>query len=88
MMGLDNRSEKATFKSREELIEECLEVGIPVAGYEDKDALEMFLGSKDDDLDGFDEEPSDDDEMFDEDFDFEDDDDDDDFFEDDDVSYN
>ena len=100
MMGFDNESCKETIKSREELIEECLEIGIPVTGYEDQETLKMFLGSSsddyededdfDDDLDGdngFDEAPSDDDEIFDEDFDF-DEDEDDDLFEDDEASYN
>ena len=100
MAGIDNESGKTEMKSREELFEECVEMGIPVIGHEDRETLEMFLGSADDDYededefdddldgdDGFEEGPSDDDEIFDEDFDF-DEDDDDDLFEDDDVSYN
>ena len=101
MAGFDNESGKVEIKSREELVEECLDMGIPVIGNEDRETLEMFLGSADDDYedeeddfdddldgdDGFEEGPSDDDEIFDEDFDF-DEDDDDDLFEDDDVSYN
>ncbi len=94
MMGFDYGSELATIKLSEDLIERCLEIGISVARYEDKETLEIFLGSNDDDysdneeddLDVFDEEPSEDDEIFDEDFDFDEDDDDDEFFEDDDVS--
>ena len=95
MARFDNESGKAEIKSREELVEECLDMGIPVIGNEDRETLEMFLGSADDDYedeeddldgdDGFEEGPSDDDEIFDEDFDF---DEDDDLFEDDDVSYN
>ena len=101
MAGFDNESGKVEIKSREELVEECLDMGIPVIGNEDRETLEMFLGSADDNYedeeddfdddldgdDGFEEGPSDDDEIFDEDFDF-DEDDDDDLFEDDDVSYN
>ena len=101
MAGFDNESGKVEIKSREELVEECLDMGIPVIGNEDRETLEMFLGSADDDYDdeeddfdddldgddGFEEGPSDDDEIFDEDFDF-DEDEDDDLFEDDDVSYN
>ena len=96
MTGSNNQSGKEELKTREELIEECLEIGIPVTGYEDQETLKMFLGSKDEDYsdeeddefddDGFDEEP--DDEIFDEDFDFDDEDDDDDLFEDDESSYN
>ena len=96
MTGFNNQSGKEELKTREELIEECLEIGIPVTGYEDQETLKMFLGSKDEDYsdeeddefddDGFDEEP--DDEIFDEDFDFDDEDDDDDLFEDDESSYN
>ena len=96
MTGFNNQSGKEEMKTREELIEECLEIGIPVTGYEDQETLKMFLGSKDEDYsdeeddefddDGFDEEP--DDEIFDEDFDFDDEDDDDDLFEDDESSYN
>ena len=96
MTGSNNQSGKEELKTREELIEECLEIGIPVTGYEDQETLKMFLGSADDDYsdeeddefddDGFDEEP--DDEIFDEDFDFDDEDDDDDLFEDDESSYN
>ena len=92
MAGFENESVKPVIKSHEELIEECLEMGIPVTGHEDQETLEMFLGSTDeedddfdDDLDGFEEEPPDDDEIFDEDFDF---DEDDDLFEDDEASYN
>lgn len=100
MMGLDSESEKTSIKTREELIEECIEAGIPVTGYEDEETLEMFLGSADDDDDYADEEedddfedeneieePSDDEEIFDEDFDF-DEDEDEDLFEDDEASYN
>ena len=89
MTGSNNQSGKEELKTREELIEECLEIGIPVTGYEDQETLKMFLGSKDDDEfddDGFDEEP--DDEIFDEDFDFDEEDEDDDLFEDDESSYN
>jgi hypothetical protein len=97
MTGLNNQSGKEEVKTREELIEECLEIGIPVTGYEDQETLKMFLGSAEDDYseeedddefddDGFDEEP--DDEIFDEDFDFDEEDDDDDLFEDDESSYN
>jgi hypothetical protein len=97
MTGSNNQSGKEELKTREELIEECLEIGIPVTGYEDQETLKMFLGSKDDDYsdeedddefddDGFDEEP--DDEIFDEDFDFDEEDEDDDLFEDDESSYN
>jgi hypothetical protein len=97
MTGFNNQSGKEETKTREELIEECLEIGIPVTGYEDQETLKMFLGSADDDYsdeeeddefddDGFDEEP--DDEMFDEDFDFDEEDEDDDLFEDDESSYN
>jgi hypothetical protein len=97
MTGLNNQSGKEETKTREELIEECLEIGIPVTGYEDQETLKMFLGSADDDYsdeedddefddDGFDEEP--DDEIFDEDFDFDEEDEDDDLFEDDESSYN
>ena len=98
MAGFDNESGKPEMKSREELMEECIEMGIPVIGHEDRETLEIILGSEDDDYnddfdddldgdDGFEDGPSDDDEIFDEDFDF-DEDDDDDLFEDDDVSYN
>ncbi|MGA8263738.1 MAG: hypothetical protein WB779_04810 [Ignavibacteriaceae bacterium] len=94
MAGSGNELGKTVIKSREELIEECLEIGIPVIGHEDRETLKMFLGSADDDFvddpegdDGFEDGPSDDDEIFDEDFDF-DEDDEDDLFEDDDVSYN
>ena len=94
MAGFDNESGKPEMKSREELMEECIEMGIPVIGHEDRETLEIILGSEDDDFDddldgddGFEDGPSDDDEIFDEDFDF-DEDDDDDLFEDDDVSYN
>jgi len=98
MAGFDNESGKPETKSREELMEECVEMGIPVIGHEDRETLELFLGSADDDYeddfdddldgeDGFEDGPSEDDEIFDEDFDF-DEDDDDDLFEDDDVSYN
>ena len=98
MTGLNNQSGKEEMKTREELIEECLEIGIPVTGYEDQETLKMFLGSADDDYsdeeedndefddDGFDEEP--DDEIFDEDFDFDEEDEDDDLFEDDESTYN
>jgi hypothetical protein len=96
MTGSNNQSGKEELKTREELIEECLEIGIPVTGYEDQETLKMFLGSKDNDYsdedddefddDGFDEEP--DDEIFDEDFDFDEEDEDDDLFEDDESSYN
>ena len=94
MAGFDNESGKSEMKSREELMEECIEMGIPVIGHEDRETLEIILGSEDDDFDddlegddGFEDGPSDEDEIFDEDFDF-DEDDDDDLFEDDDVSYN
>ena len=94
MAGFDNESGKPDMKSREELMEECIEMGIPVIGHEDRETLEIILGSEDDDFDddlegddGFEDGPSDEDEIFDEDFDF-DEDDDDDLFEDDDVSYN
>ena len=94
MAGFDNESGKPEMKSREELMEECIEMGIPVIGHEDRETLEIILGSEDDDFDddlegddGFEDGPSDEDEIFDEDFDF-DEDDDDDLFEDDDVSYN
>jgi hypothetical protein len=101
MAGLNSQSGREELKTREELIEECIEMGIPVTGYEDQETLEMFLGTADDDSDedeeeidddfdddgGFDEEPSEDDEIFDEDFDF-DEDEDDDLFEDDESSYN
>ncbi len=91
-------SGKTVIKTREELIEECLEIGIPVTGHEDQETLEMILSSADDDYEdkeeddfdgdeGFEEEPSEDDEIFDEDFEF-DEDDDDDLFEDDESSYN
>ncbi len=42
-------------KTREELIEECLELGIPVTGNEDVDTLNLYLGSADDDEDDYDE---------------------------------
>ena len=94
MAGFDNESGKSEMKLREELMEECIEMGIPVIGHEDRETLEIILGSEDDDFDddlegddGFEDGPSDEDEIFDEDFDF-DEDDDDDLFEDDDVSYN
>lgn len=102
MTGFENESGNKEIRTREELIEECIEIGIPVTGHEDQETLEMFLGSSDEDSsdkdgddfdddldsdDGFEEEPSEDDEIIDEDFDF-DEDDDDDLFEDDEASYN
>lgn len=102
MAGLDLESGKESIKTREELIEECLDLGIPVTGHEDEETLEMFLGSADDDdfvddeeEDDFDDdfeddeldEPVDDKEILDEEFDFEEDDDDD-LFDDDDPQYN
>lgn len=98
MAVLEMKSGKESIKTREELIEECLEIGIPVTGHEDEETLEMFLGSADDDDDfvnddddfddDFDddelEEPVDDKEILDEEFDFEEDDD----LEDDDPQYN
>ena len=89
MAVLEMEAEKQIIKSREELIEECLEMGIPITGHEDKETLEMFLGSADEDDDfGDDEdddfddefdddeidEPVDDKEILDEEFDFDDDD--------------
>lgn len=64
MTGLDSEFEKITIKSREELLEECLEIGIPVTGYEDQETLEMFLGSADDD--DFDDEDNEDEDFDDE----------------------
>jgi len=99
MAVLEKGSKKLIIKSREKLMEECLEIGIPITGYEDKETLEMFLGSADeeDDLgedeeDDFDDEfedddldePVDDKEIVDEEFDFEEDDD----LDDDDPQYN
>lgn len=99
MAGLDFETEKEGIKTREDLIEECLEIGIPVTGHEDQETLEMFLGSADeyddfDDEEDFDDEfedseldePVDDKEILDEEFDF--DEDDDDLFDDDDPQYN
>ena len=102
MTGLEVESGKKSIKTREELIEECLEIGIPVTGHEDEETLEMFLGSADeeddfddDEEDDFDdefeddeiEEPIDEKEILDEEFDFEEDDDDD-LLDDDDPQYN
>jgi len=101
MAGLEIETGKENIKTREELIEECLEAGIPVTGHEDEETLEMFLGSADEEDDFDDEEeddfddefedneidePVDEKEILDEDFDFEDDEDD--LFDDDDPQYN
>ncbi|HKJ81483.1 MAG TPA: hypothetical protein VJ954_05620 [Ignavibacteriaceae bacterium] len=100
MTGLELETGKETIETHEELLEESLEICIPVAGHQDDEALKMFLGSaeEDDDFDdeeGFDDEfedneidePIDDKEILDEDFDF-DDDEDDDLFDDEDPQYN
>ena len=103
MTGLEKESGNENIKTREELLEEYFEAGIPVTENEDEDTIKMFLGSADDDdyfddedeeedefEDEFDddvEEPAEDDEIFDEDFDF-DEDDDDDLFDDDDPQQN
>lgn len=99
MAGLEKESGKESIKTREELLEECLEIGIPVTGHEDEETLEMFLGSADDEddfddeeEDDFDDEFDDDDpvdekEILDEEFDF-DEEEDDDLFDDDDPQYN
>lgn len=99
MAGLELETGNDNMKTREELLEECLDSGIPVTGHEDQETLEMFLGSADED-DYFDDdedfeddfgdneidEPMDDKEILDEDFDF--DDDEDLFDDDDDPQYN
>lgn len=55
-----NTADKKELKSREELIEECYNAGIPITGDEDLETLELYLasGDEDDDL-GFDDEDDD-----------------------------
>jgi len=92
MAGIENEPGNESVKTREELIDESIEIGIPVARHENKITLEMFLGSADeddfdddfdDDLDDEIDEPLGDKDI--EDFDF---DEDDDLFDDDDPQYN
>ncbi len=67
MINLENESKEKVFrtannsdKTQEELIEECIENGIPVTGHEDIETLEMYLGSSDlDDDDDFDDDEDD-----------------------------
>jgi hypothetical protein len=59
MITLANDSKEKVFKTQEELIEECIENGIPVTGHEDIETLEMFLSASDDD-DDFDDDDDDD----------------------------
>ena len=67
MISLSNDTKEKVFrnavnseKSKQELIEECIESGIPVTGHEDVETLEMFLNSSDyDDDDDFDDEEDD-----------------------------
>lgn len=50
-----NDKGKATYDvkklRREQLIEQCLEMGMPVIGDEDEETLEMYLDMADDDFD-------------------------------------
>ncbi|MGA7836632.1 MAG: hypothetical protein WB996_01590 [Ignavibacteriaceae bacterium] len=100
MTGLELETGKETIETHEDLLEESLEICIPVAGHQDEETLKMFMGSADeeddfDDEEDFDDEfedneidePIDEKEILDEDFDF-DDDEDDDLFDDEDPQYN
>ncbi|GAB4301110.1 MAG: hypothetical protein Kow0098_29060 [Ignavibacteriaceae bacterium] len=102
MQLFENHTDEENVKTREELIEECFESGLPIRGDEDTETLRLYLASsdEDDDLDDdefededefedddFEDEP-DEDEFIDEDFDFDEDDDDDLFDDDEEVPYN
>ncbi len=60
MVSLTNDSKEKVFKTQGELIEECIESGIPVTGHEDIETLEMYLGASDYEDDDFDDEEEDD----------------------------
>jgi hypothetical protein len=94
-------SGESVVKSRKDMLDECLELGIPVTGNEDIETLELYLASsdeeddfEDEDEDEFEEddfeeeEAVDDEEIFEEDLDIDEDDDEDDLFDDDEAPYN
>jgi hypothetical protein len=94
-------SGESVVKSREEMLDECLDLGIPVTGNEDIETLELYLASSDEDDDDIededddefeeddfeDEDAVDEEEIFEEDLDI-DEDEDDDLFDDDEAPYN
>lgn len=101
MIATKKVSGESVVKSREEVLEECLELGIPVTGSEDIDTLKLYLASSDEDEDDIEdedgdefeeddfeeEEAVDEEEIFEEDLDL-DDDEEDDLFDDDEPPYN